>query len=157
MKLLLTFMLLIGTALGLPDAPSTSQPVRHEPKTALTSPCGSTGCWDYDHPNLSIKETFKSKHFYIPIGLAEASYWSDVGFSLTAIHRGCTEGNPDLPARPVLGQYFENWAKTELPLDILQWSLVKLNRKPTNIMTHVIAMVRMGVHGNGIYTATQCR
>lgn len=155
-RIAMVIMLLVGCAFAEPDAPSTSR-ARHVPVGAVTSPCGSSGCWDYSHPNLTVGQTFKSRNFYIPVALSEASYWSDVGFSLVAIRRGCTEGNPDLPARPTLGNYAENWAKTELPLDILHWGLAKLNRKPTNIMSHVLGLVRMGVHGNGIYAATQCR
>lgn len=143
---LVVFLLLSAVAFAQPDAP--------QPQPKRTGPWAP---WDYSHPNLTIGQTFKSPWFLGTVGTAEVSYWADVGFSLAAIHRGCIEGNPDLPAHPVLGDYAENWAKTELPLDIFQWSLIKLNRKPTKTIAILMPGVRVGVHMNGVAIAMRCR
>ena len=128
----------------LPDAPSAT---RTQPRKTP---------WVYGQ-SLTLGQTLRSPWFWGAVAAGEASYWADVGYSLAAIHRGCVEGNLDLPARPALGDYAVNWAKTELLLDGFQFILVKLNHKPTNWMAVAMSGARVGVHMHGVAAAWGCR
>lgn len=133
-------------AFAQPDAPQP-QPKRNGPWAP----------WDYSHPTLSVAQTFRSPHFLIPTLTADAAYVADAWQSRRAIERGCAEGNADLPARATAGDYAVNWAKVELPMDVLQWALVKLNRRVTNYFVIGVAGTRSIVHMHGMAVAMGCR
>lgn len=139
----------------LPDAPSTSQP----PVPAVKQTCGPSwlgGCWDYTHPTLTIGKTFKSPNFLIPVLLGDGAFWADALESRKAIERGCVESNYDLPSRPTVGNYAVNWTKFELPMDVFEFILIKLNRKPTNFIVYGMTSARVTVHMLGVHSAVTC-
>lgn len=141
---------LAGAAKAQPDAPQP-QP------TAKCGPSWLGGCWDYSHPTLSTRQTFRSRWFLVPVGLADSAYWADALASRQAIERGCIETNADLPERPTMGDYAANWAKLELPLDALEWAIVKLNRRPANYIVAAMSTTRIAIHMHGVHAALACR
>lgn len=161
MKNIITDLLLIlgltisAGAQTLPDAPQP-QPKPYRPTSTGCGPRWAGGCWDYSHPTLSVRDTFKSKQFWIPIALGDGAYWADALESRAAIKRGCIEGNADLPANPTVGDYAINWAKFELPLDVLEWAIIRLNRRPTNYIVNAMTAARVTVHMRGVHAAVGC-
>lgn len=152
MKILAIILFSVTMACAQPDTP---QP-QSAPGVVKCGPRWMGGCWDLNHPNLSVAQTFRSPHWLVPVALGDAAYWADALESRAAIRRGCVEGNADLPLRPSIGDYAENWAKFELPLDALEWAIVKLNRRPTNWIVNGMAATRVTIHMRGVHSAVTC-
>lgn len=152
MKLnLLLSLVLCGMAWGQPDAPKPQPPPEKH-----CGPRWAGGCWDYGHRNLTVAQTFKSPWWYGPTVIWVASAAIDSGISYTHLSSVCSEGNADLPPYPSIGQYAEEFAKTDLPLIAFGWAITKLNRRVPHYIYIGMTTYATTLHARGAYAWRNC-